>query len=315
VGRSKTRNTKQALDAFSGKGEILFDLDLGHVRRYESTVRVSWMNRPAERLLYVPVEEELELKHTLELLEADGPRTPRPVVPPPGPAPPLPAFAAFKAALDKRCWVQVRGGSTPEVKGAAVQTADCLRQAFTEELDRVLLPLKDGDALRFSALMREQAQWNRAMARACPFFDEVQFLDFEFGVWSFGMAYGIGETLCRQAAAADRAFYAAALRTGEVNLLAARVRESADMAQKVREALSALRRSLAGVFATSPEVGLNRVITPEDVRRLRETAAAIEKDARSLAEASCANWPELSRALGGGPSCAAAMESYYLQNW
>jgi hypothetical protein len=261
------------------------------------------------------VEEEVELRHTLDLLAAEGPGAPAPVVAAPPAAPSLPEFAAFKAALEKRCWVQARGGSTPAVKGAAAEKANCLRRAFVAELDRVLVPLEAREPARFQALMGEQAGWNRLVEKACPFFDETAFLDLQAGAWSFGTIYGLAGTMCEQESSAERAFYAAALRLEEWARLAARVRDADQAARPVRAKLSDLRRGLAALDPTSAPADHRSRATAEDIRRLLATAAAIEQESRALGEASCANWPELARALGGPSACAAAMESYYLQHW
>jgi lysozyme inhibitor LprI len=261
------------------------------------------------------VEEEVDLRHTLELLEATGPRAPRPVVPP-RPAPPaLEAFAQFEKALAERCWVSTRTDTTIEMKGAESEKARCMKQAFVQELDRVLVPLKARDAGRFAALMREQAAWNRLVDVSCPFFDEIQFADLDAGVWGFGTIYGFQERACEQSTAAERAYYAAALRTDQAPLLAAHVRLASDGARVTRAELGTLRRALAKWLAPpGPPPDSGRSVTAEDARRLLDTVTAIEANARDLARVSCANWPALASALGGNHSCAQALESYYLQH-
>jgi hypothetical protein len=307
---------ERALDSYAGTAEAVFDLDLGHVRRYASTVRVAWTNRPDKDVPYERVEEESELRHTLELLESSGPSAPRPVLAaaPAGPA--LPPFAAFQKGLAERCWVSTRDDSTPQVKGAAAATAECLRRVLLAELDRVLVPMKSKEPGRFIALMREQAAWNRVVALSCPFFDEIQFAALDEGIWGFGTIYGLQQMACEQGTAIERAYYAAALRAEEAGLLAAHVSESAGPAAKTREELRETRAGLEPWLKdeSAERLAGHRPVTAEDARRLLGAVTSFEKQARELAGASCANWPALAQAHGGAGPCKDAMESYYLRH-
>ena len=229
------------------------------------------------------------------------------------PAVALPPFEEFWRDLDRRCHVPREGESTPEIKSSEAGREACLKRRAVRELDALLLPLKASAPARFQALMSEQAAWNALMPMACTLLDEGQFLAAEHARWIFGTSITLGQMACMQNAYIDRAYYAIARHEGQTAPFAARVKAAAVHAPSFRAELQALREIRAWTPADGDAMGGTEV-TSEDVQRVRAAVDDIERRTAALAATTCANWPELQRALGGEAACAQAMEAYYLQH-
>jgi hypothetical protein len=308
---------EHALDRLTGQAEILFDVEKGLIRRLHSEVRAAWTHRPDQETRYERIEEEAEIRHTLELREVAGPTPPAPAVAARSPAPALPDFADFQRDLETRCFVSERTGSNTEHRGAEWQKAECLRAAMVRELDGVLLPMKSASPARFAALMREQAAFNRLVAESCDLRETMQWVDAPTGTRSDGAARGYAEILCIQQDSLERAYYATALRTGAAARFAAHVRSRSTAGRVAREAREAFRRDLARWTTPALPNGDpfgQPPLVPGEAPRLLDAAAAVEAHAQALARQTCARWPALQRALEGPDRCAAAMEAYYFQH-
>jgi hypothetical protein len=232
----------------------------------------------------------------------------QPVAPPPG-------FDAFEKAFTAACAVEA-GPSNPEQKAAAFETADCMRERMEAELDLVLVPLRTRYQDRFDALMREQAAWNRFVDAGCGLVEEMEWIELETGEVTFGTASGYALAGCQQQARTERAFFAAALRTGDTAGLLARVRARASEGEQTRADIRAWREGAARWITTpaKTESELFRALTPDDARRVRDAVLAVERQAGALARPLCRNWPALREGFGGQEACVRAAGAYLLHH-
>jgi hypothetical protein len=60
-----------------------------------------------------------------------------------------------------------RSFPTAYIRGTSTEAADCTRRVMNAELDRVLVPLKKADAVRFKLGMEAQKFFNEAVKRYC----------------------------------------------------------------------------------------------------------------------------------------------------
>jgi hypothetical protein len=228
-------------------------------------------------------------------------------------AAPPPDFDAFAKAFRAACAVEADPGNR-EQKAAAVEQADCARERMEEELDLLLVPLRTGYRDRFDALMREQAAWNRFVETGCALVEEMEWVAPETGEVTFGTAAGYAGTGCQEQARVERSYFAAAVRAGGTAGLLERVRTRAAEGEQERAVIRAWRDGVSRWITTpaKTESELFRALTPDDARRLRDAALAVERQAGALARPICRNWPALRDGFGGQEACVRAAGGYLL---
>jgi hypothetical protein len=308
-----------AVDTLAGTGEVLFDTLLGQPRSTALTTRVAFVNRvgpPTGGLPdYERVVAELESSASLELLEASGPRPPlpSPVARAAPRAEALATFADFTREAEEACFVSTRDQTNIEIKGAAAATETCLRRRMVAELDRVLVPLQAKDRARFDALMKEQAAWNRYVDDVCWLAEEAQWVALEEATRSDGTARTYALIACLHHAALERGYFVRALRLGDARGAAVRLRARDAEGGKARAYLAKVREAMARPASPPAEISLvAHALSPAERLELSRRTEAIGAGAGELARITCARWPELARAVGGGAACAAAAERHYL---
>ena len=230
-------------------------------------------------------------------------------------APPPPDFEAFAQAFTAACAVEA-GPSNRDQKSAAIEAADCARERMEAEFDLLLSPLRTGYRERFDALVREQAAWSRFVDAGCALVEDMEWIDLETGEVTFGTAAGFAVSGCQEQARIERAYFAAALRTGETARLVERIRTRAADAGETRAAFRVWRAGVERWITTPAKTDseLWHALTPDDARRVRDSVLSVERQAGALARPLCRNWPALRQAFSGQETCVRAAGAYLLHH-
>jgi hypothetical protein len=244
--------------------------------------------------------------------------TPAPTAttPPPRPKAKIAPFAEASKALEKRCTPKLPPSPTNlDTKTAAAQSAECMKKAFTADLDAVILPAKGTDPNRFYALMREQATWNKWAEDLCWLAEESFWVDFEKGIRDDGTLRGLPWVGCKAQAASERDYYALALKADDAAALATRIEQLAKAGTRSKELLAEMSKGAAKLAETRvvPDAGLSypRPLTLVERGDLVTRTKSIDDKARELAHATC-TWAALAETLGGSAACEEAATLYYL---
>jgi hypothetical protein len=248
--------------------------------------------------------------------KATPPPPPTATTPPPRPKAKIAPFAETSKVLEKRCTPKLAANaSNLEAKGAASQTAECMKKAFTADLDAALLPAKSVDPLRFNALMREQATWNKWAEDLCWLAEEAFWVDFDKGTRDDGTMRGVPWVGCKQQAATERDYYALALKADDAAALATRIEQLSKQGTRSKELLAKMRKDGAKLLETrsadAAALAFPRPLTIAERAELVNRTKAIDEKVGDLAHSTCA-WAALAETLGGSSACEAAAGLYYL---
>lgn len=247
---------------------------------------------------------------------AAPPPPPVATTPPPRPKAKIAPFAESSKTLAKRCTPKLAdNASNVEAKANMAQTADCLKKAFTADLDLVLVPTKSVDPNRFNALMREQAGWNKLTEDLCWLSEEAFWIDLEHGTRDDGTMRGIPSMQCKQQAAVERDYYAVALKADDAAALAGRIEELATPGKRSRDTLAQLQKQATNLAAKPLRDGgvgsFPRQLDAKERAELVTRPKSIEEKAAELAHSTC-TWAALAETLGGSGACEEAAGLYYL---
>jgi len=225
-------------------------------------------------------------------------------------------FAAVARELDARCASKREPQSNLEGKEMAAATMECMRRAFTADLDAVLLPLRDADKARFDALMREQALWNKVEDDACWLAEEAAWVDFSAGTRDDGTARGTLLVACKTDAARERDFYARALAAGDATSMNRRFEErdaagTASIGRVIFMRVEAHKLLARGAPDAAIGFAYPRPLTNPERSELESRARAVEDRVDELAQATCANFPGLEALAGGAARCRVHATRYY----
>jgi hypothetical protein len=230
----------------------------------------------------------------------------------------IPPFEVVKTELDARCQPRKEATSNLEMKADMAATADCLKRAYTADLDRALLPLKSGDRPRFDALMKEQALWNKLMEDACWLAELANWVDIEAGTLDDGTARSTWLLACRQVAGLERDYYARALASGDVAGLAQRVQALEGTGRTAMEHVRALQLGAARLRPARGDRTVGeypRPMTEPEREELERRAKAVSERGDEVARATCVDVQGLAVALGGGERCSTMLRSYFFAQW
>ncbi|MDB4995734.1 MAG: hypothetical protein JWM74_3166 [Myxococcaceae bacterium] len=245
--------------------------------------------------------------------------TPAPTATPPPPRPKakIAPFAEASKALDKRCVPKLpANASNIDTKTAAAQTAECMKKAFTADLDAVIVPVKNTDPARFNAVMREQASWNKLAEDLCWLAEESFWVDFDKGMRDDGTMRGLPWVGCKAQAASERDYYALALKADDAAALATRIEQLAKAGTRSKELLAEMSKGAAKLAETrivdaGPPGSYPHMLTLVERGDLVTRTKSIEDKSREVAHATC-TWAALAETLGGSAACEEAAALYYL---
>ena len=226
-----------------------------------------------------------------------------------------PEFDALARELDARCVPKTPPRDNVEGKEAGARTAECMRRAFTADLDAVLVPMRDADPARFDALMKEQALWNKVVEDACWLAEEAGWVDFTEGTRDDGTARGTLLLACRQSAARERDWYARALAAADVADLNHRFEDrdaagAASIGRVIFMRVGAHKLLQRGAPDAAIGFTFPRPLTMPERSEFEARARAVEDRIDDLAKATCANWPGLEAAAGGSARCRVKATRY-----
>lgn len=217
-------------------------------------------------------------------------------------------YEALVAELAKKCPV-ADAPNNIEQKEAFARSVECLKKRMTRDLDEVLLPLKASDKPKFDALMKEQAEWNRTIEKACLLEEERVWVDFATGLRDDGTYRSYTWLGCYSQAYAERTMYARTLASGKLGPLVSHIDETQKPGAETRDALAdTLKKALA--FEAKPAAAKDNLTVP-DWKAIVEQLNAVIGGTKKLAKSTCETWPDLAKALGGDEKCLAKAELYY----
>jgi hypothetical protein len=240
------------------------------------------------------------------------------VVPMAAAQPPVPAlrsasFAEIATPAEKRCDELHEEDqdltTTSGLKRHHAYTNECLQRRMLAELDAVLLPAQREAPARLQALRKEQADFNRFTVAFADLVEKKAGTDLDAGTVLYGSCYDCGQLACTTSATLERLYYAVALRAGAIAGLTARIEEQQAVGVKTRGGVRAIARAAAR-WQASP--GGPEVAGATWWKEMADGAAEVERRAATLAASTCAGWPELGEALGGGEACRKKVATYYL---
>lgn len=215
-------------------------------------------------------------------------------------------MASLEAELGKKCPVAESDEAVQE-KLAAARANECRRKRLLADLDALLVPMKASDPRRFKALMKEQAEWNRAMKKACDLEEERAWVDFDTGDRSIGSYASLTRLECQNQAITERILYVRTLAAGKPGALAKRIGEVQANGVRMKQiAADILQRSMT--FATTPP---SSPTAWTDWSEVVASTGHFIGATKSLAKSTCQAWPELEKALGGKEKCLSKTEAYY----
>ncbi len=217
-------------------------------------------------------------------------------------------YAALQAELAKKCPV-AEGANNIEQKEAFAKSIECQKKKMTADLDAVLLPLKASEPAKYSSLMKEQAEWNRAIDKACALEEERMWVDFATGQRDDGTYRGYTYMGCYSQAYTERTMYARSLGAGKIGPLVKHIEETQKTGAEVKDAIADIqKRSL--VFQGAPPAVEDGFSAP-DWKGILDEAGHVMGATKTMAKSTCETWPDLEKALGGKEKCLAKAELYY----
>jgi hypothetical protein len=217
-------------------------------------------------------------------------------------------FEALKAELARKCPIEEKETNVDQ-KEAVHKATECLKKRMIADLDAILVPLEKTDKAKFDALMKEQAEWNRAVQAACDVEEERFWLDLSTGHRYDGTYRGYTWLGCFDKAYTERILYARALGAGKPAPLVKRIVALQTDGAAVETALSDLAKR-AAVFEKSPPPP-DPSDAGEDWKKLIDEIGKVQSAAGSLAKSTCAAWPEIAKGLGPKTPCEPALKAYY----
>jgi len=217
-------------------------------------------------------------------------------------------YEALQAELTKKCPV-ADAPNNMEQKEAFAKSVDCLKKKMIKDLDEVLLPLKKADKAKFDALMKEQAEWNRTMEKACLLEEERMWVDFSTGLRDDGTFRSYTWLGCYSQAYTERTMYARTLASGKLDPLVKHIDETQKSGAETRDALADIQKK-ALAFLAKPAPAEEPLSVP-DWKAITEELATVIGATKTLATSTCEAWPDLAKALGGKEKCLAKAELYY----
>ncbi len=217
-------------------------------------------------------------------------------------------YAALQAELAKKCPV-AKANNTLEEKEALMGSIQCLKKKMNADLDAVLIPLKTSDPAKFKALMKEQAEWNKAMEKACDLEEERTWVDFTTGHRDDGSFRSYTMLGCFSQAFTERTMYARTLASGKIAPLVKHIEESRKGGAAVKGIVADIQKKAIAFKAAPPpqEDGF----LPADWDAIIGEAGAMIGATQAMAKSTCGAWPELEKALGGPAKCLLKAELYY----
>ncbi|HEY3359343.1 MAG TPA: lysozyme inhibitor LprI family protein, partial [Polyangia bacterium] len=208
---------------------------------------------------------------------------------------PAKSFAALKKELGKRCPLK-EADSNVEQKQALADMTACVRRTMIRALDDVLVPLKKSAPARFSALMKEQAAWNRFVEAGCHLEEERFWVDLDSGQRDDGTMRGYPYLGCLDAAYTERLMYARALGGGDPAPLVGRV-TAADKNGAAMQKIVAEVKASAERFQKRPPPPSDLGVSA-DFADIAKGCATVQAETAGMARSTCEGWPELAQALG-----------------
>ncbi len=217
-------------------------------------------------------------------------------------------YEALQAELTKKCPV-ADAPNNIEQKEAFAKSVDCLKKKMIKDLDEVLLPLKSADKAKFDALMKEQAEWNRTMEKACLLEEERMWVDFTTGLRDDGTFRSYTWLGCYSQAYTERTMYARTLASGKLEPLVKHIDDTQKSGAETRDALADIQKR-AVAFLANPAAAQEPLTVP-DWKAITDELATLIGATKKLATSTCETWPDLAKALGGKEKCLAKAELYY----
>ncbi|MFO0592746.1 MAG: hypothetical protein U0441_34705 [Polyangiaceae bacterium] len=217
-------------------------------------------------------------------------------------------YEALQAELAKKCPV-ADAPNNIEQKEAAARSVECLKKKMTKDLDEVLLPLKTSDKAKYDALMKEQAEWNRTVEKACRLEEERMWVDFSTGLRDDGTLRSYTYLGCYSQAYTERTMYARTLASGKVDPLAKHIDETQRSGAETRDALADILKK-ATAFQAQPAAAKDNLTVP-DWKTIVDELTTVIGASKKLATSTCETWPDLAKALGGKEKCLEKAELYY----
>lgn len=218
------------------------------------------------------------------------------------------SYEALRAELERKCPMETKDTNV-EQKEAFSDSNECLRRTMIADLDAVLLPLKKADAAKFEALMKEQAEWNRAVEVACDLEEERFWIDLVTGGRDDGTLRSYAYMGCMEGAYTERILFARSLAAKDLGPLVKRIEATQKDGEEAREQLSHLRKT-AEAFVLVPPAPPDGMESA-DWKSIGESGEKVAASAVSMAKSTCEAWPDLAKALGGRGACEAKMELHY----